>query len=431
MKIWMFVYNNCRHDARVLKEAKTLAESGHNVQIAALSGEGLKQVEERDGFRIIRVSRSTISAISASDEHKPFPSQGIASSIRSRLAYHLFWRPLVHTRHWIKDKVSGPLRTFLLSIYRPLSFFQYSRRSWRLIKDEPADVYHCHDLNTLPLGYIAKRRHSSKLVYDAHELTTELAYISRFEKLIWKLLEKFLINRVNKVIVPGKHRGQYLSQKYKIAPPTVISNCPPALVPCHHNSSLIEKLGLKDNSVPIIIYQGGYSRGRGLHNLIIATSYLKNGVVVLTGWGALEQELRNMVSDRGLTNRVFFTEPVPPDELVSHAASASLGVVIYQFTSLNNYYACPNKLYEYINAGLPVVSSNFPSLKEIVEGYGFGKTFDPEKPRSIAAAIKWVVSDEERYRQMKRNAVEAAKIFNWENESAKLLELYSKLSRGS
>ena len=74
-----------------------------------------------------------------------------------------------------------------------------------------------------------------------------------------------------------------------------------------------------------------------------------------------------------------------------------------------------------------MVSSDFPALKEVVEGYKLGSTFDPEKPESIAEAISWVIADEQRYDRMKENALEAAKVFNWENESAKLLEVYREL----
>lgn len=429
MKVWMFVYNNCKHDARVLKEAKTLAEAGDDVQIVALSGEGLKQIEERDGFRILRVDRSLFGERSAPEKDTPPSPRGRSTTgIGRKLRDHLFRRPLGFIYVWARNRTSGPLRTLLVAVYRPFAFFQYSRCAWRVIKNKPADVYHCHDLNTLPLGYMAKRRHGGKLVYDAHELTTELAYISRPEKVGWGVLERFLIRRADEVITPGTYRAEYLAKRYRVAVPTVILNCPSTLVVQPHSRALREKLGLMDNTVPIILYQGGFIRGRGLHNLVLAAPHLDKGVLVLMGWGVLEPELKELVKKQGLENRVYFTEPVAPEQVVFHSLSASLGVVIYQHTSLNNYYATPNKLYEYINAGLPVVSSNFPALKEVVEGYEVGCTFDPEEPESIAAAINLVLGDEQRYDTMKRNALEAAKIFNWENESKKLLEIYRRLS---
>jgi glycosyltransferase involved in cell wall biosynthesis len=315
-----------------------------------------------------------------------------------------------------------------VAVYRPFFFYQYSRRAWRVIKNKPADIYHCHDLYTLPLGCKAKRRHGGGLVYDAHELTTELAYISRPERMGWRVLERFLIRRADEVITTGNYRAEYLAKRYKIAAPTVILNCPPLPAAEAHNRALREKLGLVDDTVPVILYQGGFIKGRGLDKLVLAAAHLDRGVLVLMGWGDLEVELRELVKKKGLERRVYFTEPVAPDRVVYYSVSASVGVVIYLRTSLNNYYATPNKLYEYISAGLPVVSSDFPALKEVVEGYRLGRTFDPEEPESIAEAINRVLADERQYDTMKKNALEAARIFNWETESRKLLEIYRRLS---
>jgi glycosyltransferase involved in cell wall biosynthesis len=117
--------------------------------------------------------------------------------------------------------------------------------------------------------------------------------------------------------------------------------------------------------------------------------------------------------------------------VVGYISSAQVGVVPFLNVSLNHYYATPNKLWECMNAGLPIVSSNFPALKAIVEGYRLGCTYDPEYTRDLANAINYVLSDECRYEEMKKNALEAAKIFNWENESKKLLEVYRRLSKSA
>ena len=432
MKVWVFVYNDCRHDARVLKEAKTLAEAGHDVQIAALAGEGLSQVEERDGFRILRVDTVLTG-------ERPAPAEGMPPSPRGRsttaigrkLLDYLFRRPLGFVRARAKDRISRLLRSLPVKFCRYFAFFQYYRRAWRIVKNKPGDIYHSHDLNTLPLGYMAKRRYGGRLVYDAHELTTELAYISRLEKMGWRVLERFLIRRADEVIATGTYRAEYLAKRYRVAAPTVILNCPPLPAAEVHNGALREKLGLVDDTVPVILYQGGFIKGRGLDKLVLAAAHLDRGVLVLMGWGDLEAELRSLVKKKGLEQRVYFTEPVAPDRVVYYCMSATVGVVIYLRTSLNNYYATPNKLYEYISAGLPVVSSDFPALKEVVEGYGLGCTFDPEEPESIAAAINRVLADEQRYDTMKRNTLEAARIFNWETESKKLLEIYRRLSHRS
>jgi len=321
------------------------------------------------------------------------------------------------------------LRTVIRPLNRPLSLLDYRRRSWQAIKDEPADVYHSHDLTTLPVGYIAKRRTGGKLVYDSHELFTELHYIPRAERPIFRFLERCLIHRADAVITVNEFAARELSKWYGIGLPVVVRNCPPLARQGdgQRTSSLRESLGL-DDTVPIIVHVGKFASERGSEKLVSAVPFLNQGVIVFLGWSTEEGDLKELVRRRGLGDRVLFAPPVAPDQVVKHISSAQIGVVPFLNVSLNHYYATPNKLWECMNAGLPIVSSNFPALKSIVEGYRLGCTCDPEYPRDIANAINYVLSDKSRYDEMKRNALEAAKIFNWENESAKLLEVYRRLS---
>ena len=312
--------------------------------------------------------------------------------------------------------------------HRPLSLIDYYRRGWEAIKDEPADVYHSHDLTTLPIGYIAKRKTGGKLVYDSHELFTEVVGLRSFERFMFKLMERCLIRRVERVITVNNSIAEVLSKRYGVELPQVVMNCPSLgdrEKPMPANS-LRRKLGLPQG-MPIILYHGGFSLGRGLHNLILAASYLNEGKIVLMGWGKIEQELKDLVKDKGLADRVLFTEPVLPSQVAGQVAAANIGVPLAQNTCLNNYYSISNKFFDYVRAGLPVVTSGFPELKRVVEGYHVGKTCNPEDPRDIAAAINWVLADKDRYEEMRRNALEAAKIFNWENESKKLLDVYESL----
>ena len=327
------------------------------------------------------------------------------------------------------------IRTVLSVFLGPLALGEYYYRSWKVVKHEPADVYHSHDLPTLPVGYMAKRRTGGKLVYDSHELFTELHYIPRVVRPIFRFLERHLIHRADAVITVNEFAAGELSKLYGIGLPVVVMNCPPIVRQGDEqcNSSLRESLGL-DDTVPIIVHLGIFSSSRGSEKLVSATPFLNNGVIVFLGWGVsveegdLEGGLEELVRRRGWGDRVLFAPPVAPEEVVRHISSAQVGVVTFFNISLNHYYATPNKLWECMNAGLPVVSSNFPVLRAIVEGYHLGCTCDPEYPRDIANAINYVLSDKCRYEEMKRNALEAAKIFNWENESEKLLEVYRRLS---
>lgn len=518
MKVCMFVYNNFKHDSRVLKEAKTLAEAGYDVRVIALLDKVTEPYEERDGFRVIRVVKNplhyrllrvmkpplrflnpssyiperpgwklpdrcsvrfkcNILSKLIARMKQPFreideeiTDKGTAGYIREAirtrpiifftlgwirlLVYYmyrcargvfprrirrsakviykytkeaLYWvicRPARQLRNFFYDR----LKCFLMILHRPLCFLDYYSRSLRLVRKEPADIYHAHDLNTLPAAYWARYLTGGKIVYDSHELYTETSSISNFEKLISKISERYLIRRVNKVITVNGSIANELLKRYKVRLPIVIMNCPQIINQKSkpRNSLLRQKLEL-DNEKPIILYQGGYAPNRGLQGLIMSTHYLKKGILVLMGWGKLEQELKDLTKAEGLSERVRFTHPVPQQEVLYYTASATLGVIPYQFVGLNNYYSSPNKLFEYIAGGLPVVGSNFPELKKVIEGYSLGKTFNPDDPEDIAEAINYVLSDKDRYDEMKKNALRAAKIFNWENESKKLLRIYRRL----
>jgi glycosyltransferase involved in cell wall biosynthesis len=452
MKVCMFVLNNCKYDTRVLKEARTLVDAGHDVRIIALLDEDTEPYEEKDGFRIIRITRDPIhhrvlraiskaesfviglffpSFRSASHQTEPAsalsPDQAEQSSTsappKARRLIGLVYCRVRRSLYWV-------LRAAIRPFHRPLVFADYYSRSWQAIKNEPADVYHCHDLTTLPAGYIAKRRTGGKLVYDSHELFTALHYIPRVERPIFRFLERHLICRADAVITVNEFAARELSKRYGIGLPVVVRNCPPIARQGdeQYNSSLRESLGL-DDTVPIIVHVGKFGSERGSEKLVSAVPFLNHGVIVFLGWGEEESEVKELVRRRGLGDRVLFAPPVAPDRVVGHISSAQIGVMPFLDFGLNHYYATPNKLWECIGAGLPVVGSNFPVLKSIVEGYRLGCTCDPEYPRDIANAINYVLTDKCRYEEMKRNALEAAKIFNWENESVKLMDVYRRLSQ--
>ena len=453
MKVCMFVLNNCRRDSRVLKEAKTLSDVGHDVRIIAVLDNDTEPYEERDGFRIIRVVRDPVHyrVIRVMSKAKRLITRSRSASLRaapqielqstarldqgesSRGGGHRNLEPL--TVRGYRTIVRHLYTTFTLALSpltRALGLVDYCHRAWKAVKDEPADVYHSHDLSALPAGYLSRRRTRGNLIYDSHELFTQLHYVGRIEKLLLRLLERHLIRRTDGVVTVNELLASELVRRYDSRlNVVVVRNCPPALKEGSERSrgSLRERLGL-DKSVPIVVHVGIFSRERGSVKLVQAARLFSQGVLVFLGWGAEESALQELVRQEGLEGRVFFIPPVAPDQVVAFISSAQLGVIAALNVSLNHYYATPNKLWECIGAGLPVVSSNFPALKEIVEGYRLGCTFDPEYPRDIANAVNYVLSDQTRYEEMKRNALQAAKTFNWEAESLKLLKLYEGFRAG-
>jgi len=179
---------------------------------------------------------------------------------------------------------------------------------------------------------------------------------------------------------------------------------------------------------PVILYHGGYFRDRGLEQLIESVQYLKRGRIVFRGFGELEDHLRALVRQQSLEDRVSFAPPVPMPELVKTAAEADIGVIPYIPFCLNNRFCLPNKLFEYLMAGLAVVGSDLPELRKVIMGHNVGRVFNPEDPQDIARALNDLLEDEEQLARMKRNALHAVRaVYNWQAESVKLLKAYESL----
>jgi glycosyltransferase involved in cell wall biosynthesis len=177
----------------------------------------------------------------------------------------------------------------------------------------------------------------------------------------------------------------------------------------------------------IIIYQGRVTAGRGLESFFATIQQLKNTVGVVLGDGPNLESYRDRLRSCEW-QRIYFIGMVPLVDLPSYTASADLGVVLIQDTCLSYRLSLPNKLFEYLHAGLPVICSNLPEMARIVQKYQVGELVNPEDPASIANGIHAILRDPTHYAQMKANALIAAKVFNWQNESKKLLEIYRNLT---
>jgi glycosyltransferase involved in cell wall biosynthesis len=479
MKAYMFVYNNCSRDARVLKEARSLTKAGHHVRIIAVLDKITQPYEERDGFVIERVVKNPIhyrlfrlarlprrtfwgaarrilrlcqwllgiarrlglAKLLESFSRLPLSIQ--LSRKRAKLGLGLVLWPVhllglaarrvcVATRRFVKSAMllmMRPLRRFIMYFHRPLSFLDYYFRAYRIVKQSPGDIYHAHDLNTLPVAWWAQRRLGGKLVYDSHELYTETSTLGHFERKLATAVERVFIGACDIVITVNESIAEELVNRYRIRPPTVIMNCPDMKLASEDSALIRQKLGIASDE-PVILYQGGFSPNRGLENLLLALHYVPRGALVFMGWGRLEEQLRSQASQEGWSNqRVFFLPPVPQEELLSWSASADVGVIPYRAVGLNNYYSLPNKFFEYIAAGLPVAASAFPELTRVIEGHGIGVTFDPEDPKSIAHAIRSILEDDKARERMRGNARKAAMLYNWQREEKKLIEIYRGLDK--
>lgn len=305
-------------------------------------------------------------------------------------------------------------------------FRDFERGAERIIGHDRYDVFHAHDLNTLPVARRVARKRVARLVYDSHELYAEVSGHSPIEKKFWMRLERRLIHECDAVITVCESIAEELQKRYAVPRPRVLLNAPPPEAADDGRDLFREKLGIPVD-VPVVLYQGGYSPNRGLENLVTAAAKFERGVLVMMGWGKIEQHLRDLARSLGLGQRVLFVPAVAQDVLLSWTGSADVGVIPYRFVGLNNYYSCPNKLFEYINAGVAIAGSAFPEISRFINAHGLGVTFNPDDPDDIARAVNEILADPQRHRQMRQNARDARQVLNWDHEAKKLLEVYSSL----
>lgn len=395
-RIAMVVWNEFLNDARVLKEAETLQRSGYQVCVFALHTPGVTKAKERlaGGIEVIRVARSPLwkwrkpVTRNVSDNGSSFKKSKI--SLKHQLLR-------VITRAW----------THLCLMVQMLRY--------------KADVVHAHDVNTLPTAWLAAKLGKSHLVYDAHEISTSREGYNSFRRLV-ALVEKWLMPKADGTITTTDARAKFFARAYKVKRPTVLQNRP-RFTTSDATDRIQTELGLNEHW-PIILYQGGLQQGRGLEKLIDTASLVPNAYFVFIGGGRLTQTLTQLSRDRGLQDRVYFIPTVSLADLPSYTASADIGVQPIENTCLNHYTTDSNKLFEYLTAGLPVVATNFPEIRKIVQRNEVGILVPHNDPLALAAALNALVSDAALRSKFASNARATAYRLNWEEQESRLVELY-------
>jgi glycosyltransferase involved in cell wall biosynthesis len=378
----MMVTNPCTNDARVLKEATTLSKSGYDVVILATMGATTVDVEHMMGFTIKRKKR-----------------------------------------RFRGNTLLGKL--------------EFTLKFTSVAINENADVYHAHDLSTLLECYLSSRLKKAKLVYDSHELHVDPSKRG-FGVYLYNFLEKVLIKKADVVITVNKHISKILERRYELNDgPVVVMNCPPLKLTqggdsCGKDDILPNIYNITNkNNRKIILYQGAIQKERGemgLAELVESMKYMDTEYyLLLVGGGSLKKELEEMSMELGLDQRIYFTGMVSLKQLSEYTKLADVGVVLLKKTSLNHYYASPNKLFEYIHANVPVLAPNYPFFKDVIGKYDIGILIDEIEPEEIADKIKLFFKDMNRYKEMKENTKIAEKELNWENEEKNLIAAYDRI----
>ena len=371
MHVCMVAFTDLNFDFRIHREASALKEAGHRISIVAGTwGSAPAAAWHEFDVRIVPVDRN-----------------------RSlRVSYPLWW--------W---------------------------RARRTLGGIAADAYHAHDLDSLwPASSIARRR-GVPLIYDSHELWTEQSSLGRRPSVraIWAYMERLLSDRVHRAITVSPPIAAELEARYGFENVVVVGNLPPYRPPIR-GDLIRQRLGLERDRV-ILLYQGGMLTDNGLAEQIEAMAGVEKAALVLLGQGPTEDQLRHQVARAGLDDRVFFLPAVPFPQLHAYTCSADLGLCLIKSTGKSFHWSLPNKLFEYIMAGLPVLGSEAPEIRRVLAETGAGEVVDPTDVPALRNRLERLVADADARQRYAKAALNAAPRLCWERESGKLTELYAAL----
>lgn len=466
-RIAAVVINSVSHDARVLKEADSLARAGFDVAVFGIqdnrdaetrtvreSGVVIHRVDWKAAAHhtvanavlvlglMIAVLVGVILLILAEPVHAFVQSVAFirigAIALAAIMAF-LAWRKAkafrtIGTR--LEKGVAVPRTFSVASVVDKLKNALFGRVRRRLIVEaltehEP-DAVHCHDLNAVPVGAAYKAKHKCPLVFDSHEIYEEQSQLTPYRRWLCRRQQQRYSPQVDGFITINDSIGRYLRERYPALPQAVIiknATLPPDR-PVVDDGRLRSAAGVAAEGQKILLYQGGFSRFRGLEALVASAPLLPDDwTLVMMGWGALEAHLKRKASQVDASGtRIRFIPAAPHSELAFWTAGASLGVIPYENVCLNHWYCTPNKLWEYPQAGVPMLVSPFEELRATVEKHDIGVLLpDPCEPRGIADAVRSLSDDD--LERMRRNCTRFIERDNWRVYEDRLIDFYHGLLR--
>jgi len=307
----------------------------------------------------------------------------------------------------------------------PLFYAEFNIRLFILLLFRKADLFISNDLDTLLPNHIVSKIKRIPLVYDSHEYFTEVPELVNRKRTqaIWKFIERKLFSLQTDIITVNDSIADLFEKDYGTRP-HIVRNIP-------RKRQSVKKLSREELSLPvdtnILILQGsGINMHRGSEELVEAMQYVKNAVLLIIGGGDVIDELKKMSKTFKLDKKIIFLPRMPYQQLMQYTAVADIGLTLDKSTNLNYKFSLPNKLFDYIQAGIPVLSSSLPEIEKIITKYNVGDFIFNHDPKSIADKINEMLSNKTQMEKWKKNCNFAASELTWENEEKVLIDIYSK-----
>jgi len=396
------VRNGFRYDARVLRVARTLRELGYRpLVVAAVTAADQPPAEVNDGIPVLRIRPAA--ALAWADRRLRPAAPGAATARAAAGEEGGSW------------SARGGPRSLALRAFRAVRTLDYYARASRVVLRERPVLVHCNDFNTMWIGVVAKLFAGSRVVYDAHELWPDRN--GRWESRCWLLAAEWLFVRAaDEVVTVSPAIAERMARRYRIRAPTVVRNVPAArpAAPARTDDRLV-------------VYVGALLAYRGLEQAIDAIALVPGVRLCFIGHGSAcrIRALRERADGAGLGGRFEIAAPVPPDDVVGAIAGAAVGLSLFQPTCVSHELTLPNKIFEYVAAGVPVLSSDVAASAGFVREHGIGEVVAAGDPRDIARGLRLLL-EPARIAELRPRLERAARRLTWEHERSALVGAYAR-----
>jgi len=306
-----------------------------------------------------------------------------------------------------------------------LFYAEFNLRLFFFLLFRKCDLLVSNDLDTLLPNYLVKKIRRKKIVYDTHEYFTGVPELEGrpFVKNTWRRIEKWIFPKIKNIItvndsIAGLYKAEYGKQL------AVVRNIP-AL---RKNVVALSKkeLGIDDSKAMIVLQGSGINIHRGAEEAVLAMQFVNDAVLFVIGGGDVIDILKEMVAEKKLESKVQFIPKLPMEKLLQYTMHADIGLTLDKDTNINYRFSLPNKLFDYIYSGVPVLASKLVEIEKIIREFDVGELIDSHDPEHIAHKLTDLLNDKTRLNVLKENCKFAATKLNWETEETRLIDVFKE-----
>lgn len=324
-------------------------------------------------------------------------------------------------------KLNFPYKVHVLELSREKGMAMYAEFNWKLFQKllsitKDGDILLANDVDAVLPNYLVSKIKKVELVFDSHEIFSEAPtlYNRPMRKAIWKFIERFTLPNIQHFYTVSNGYADWFEKEY--GKRAVIIRNVPNITPLLDTELKIQLPELKPGE-KVLIYQGVINFSRGIDKMIEAMQFVNNVQLWIIGNGPKKAEFEGLTTQLNLQDKVKFLGSIPPSQLKLVTPKADLGLSLEEDYGISYRYALPNKIFDYTHAGIPILGTYLPEIKQTIEEFGIGKTISTHDPKEIAELIQEMLTEGKAPYQ--ENLAKAAQVFNWENEEDKLREIYS------